>query len=549
MTQTQIPPKDYWSTETYAAAASFVPHFADTLIQSIEFNPTDRVLDIGCGDGKFTTSFAPSVNYVMGVDSSPSMINTAKTLDYGGTTTDFRVVDCRHLEEYAEVMNGNWDKVTSNAAFHWILKDPSTQKVTAFMFALVNHGVPIETAEAMCPWFYPSDVYMKKIIESVGFQVKMIELNPQPLELTTSDNGGLEGFMRLIGAQMLDILDTEEKKNSAIEQICRMLRLLGQGISVVSSPHVLEEMVETKILLPMHDENSYAAVRQQTVRISGKRSPSSEELFRLFDLGIQRRIISNSIKDPTVSVSQKSTIKSFADIFPAVFDPGYRDAMNQRGVTIPMITKAISSLVVGNKNLSTKAKLADLLELTSSHQTGDLAIQPQLPSCNNAVFSSLWCVAQNNVPRIKPRRRGVSMLFTEFPSNALAGLDELVDLTSIDQHQPDNENPGQCHSSQTKYHDENEESDVCLLNSESEDQLLDNFSETSFTDIGESTQTSLDTLLSTTGSSQTSYGDRDAMLLSDHGELADYPENYVIDYDPREDMEACDADIIMADYL
>ncbi|KAI3162075.1 hypothetical protein DTO039G3_8012 [Penicillium roqueforti] len=224
MTQTQIPPKDYWSTETYAAAASFVPHFADTLIQSIEFNPTDRVLDIGCGDGKFTTSFAPSVNYVMGVDSSPSMINTAKTLDYGGTTTDFRVVDCRHLEEYAEVMNGNWDKVTSNAAFHWILKDPSTQKVTAFMFALVNHGVPIETAEAMCPWFYPSDVYMKKIIESVGFQVKMIELNPQPLELTTSDNGGLEGFMRLIGAQMLDILDTEEKKNSAIEQICRMLR-------------------------------------------------------------------------------------------------------------------------------------------------------------------------------------------------------------------------------------------------------------------------------------------------------------------------------------
>ena len=98
------------------------------------------------------------------------------------------------------------------------------EKVTAFMFALVNHGVPIETAEAMCPWFYPSDVYMKKILESVGFQVKMIELDPQPLELTTSDNGGLEGFMRLIGAQMLDILDSEEKKNSAIEQICRTLR-------------------------------------------------------------------------------------------------------------------------------------------------------------------------------------------------------------------------------------------------------------------------------------------------------------------------------------
>lgn len=92
------------------------------------------------------------------------------------------------------------------------------------MFALINHGVPIETAEAMCPWFYPSDIYMKKIPESVGFQVKMIELSMKKLELTTSENGGLEGFMRLIGAQMLDLLGSEEKKNSAMEQICRMLR-------------------------------------------------------------------------------------------------------------------------------------------------------------------------------------------------------------------------------------------------------------------------------------------------------------------------------------
>lgn len=47
----------------------------------------------------------------MGVDSSPSMINTAKTLDYGGTETNFRVVDCRHFEKEPELMNGYWDKV------------------------------------------------------------------------------------------------------------------------------------------------------------------------------------------------------------------------------------------------------------------------------------------------------------------------------------------------------------------------------------------------------------------------------------------------------
>lgn len=98
------------------------------------------------------------------------------------------------------------------------------EMTTSFMFALVNHGVLIETAEARCPWYYPSDTHMKKMLEDVGFQVKMIKLNPTPQKMTTSENGGLEGFLRMIGAQMLDILDTEEQKDSVMKQICRMLR-------------------------------------------------------------------------------------------------------------------------------------------------------------------------------------------------------------------------------------------------------------------------------------------------------------------------------------
>lgn len=47
----------------------------------------------------------------MGVDSSSAMISAAKTLNYGGATTDFRVVDCRHLEKEGDIVNGKWDKV------------------------------------------------------------------------------------------------------------------------------------------------------------------------------------------------------------------------------------------------------------------------------------------------------------------------------------------------------------------------------------------------------------------------------------------------------
>ncbi|CEO58447.1 hypothetical protein PMG11_03171 [Penicillium brasilianum] len=253
MTQTKTCEKDFWSTETYEAVASFVPHFADTLVQSIDFSPTDRVLDIGCGDGKFTTSFSPAVKYVMGVDSSPAMIEAAKKLDYGGATTDFRVVDCRYLNKEADIVNGSWDKVASNAALHWVLRDPTTrvstletvfrslkpggtfffemcgfgnapEMVTAFTFALVNHGIAIEKVEETCPWIHPSDDYMKSLLEDIGFQVKMIDLKPKPLKMNADVNGGLEGFMRLLGAPWMDVLETEEKKNSVLKQMCRMLR-------------------------------------------------------------------------------------------------------------------------------------------------------------------------------------------------------------------------------------------------------------------------------------------------------------------------------------
>lgn len=356
-----------------------------------------------------------------------------------------------------------------------------------------------------------------------------------------------------------DISQSQDYSNSGIG-------LLEQEPSVGACSRVLDRMAETPTLHATHDEDSSEALGPQTAGISGDGSdPSWEEIFRLLDLGIRRLVISNSIKDRTTLVSQQGTIKSLAGIFPAVFNPAYRDvsfqsqscssstnfnqAINQRGVTIPIITKAISSMLAGNKDQSTKAQLADCLELNRSHSTNYLTTKPQLPSCRTAILSSLWRVAQKNFPKMKPIKRRASIFSTESLSNGVTRSDEPVRLMSTVQQKPNNGNPGQHRSFQTQHHNENEECDVYLLNSEAEDQLLDNFSETSFTDLGDSTQTSLDTLFSTIESSQTSYHDHDTMLLSDHAELADYPGNYVTEYDPGEDMETYDTDIIMADDL
>ncbi|KAJ5931504.1 hypothetical protein N7516_005993 [Penicillium verrucosum] len=326
--------------------------------------------------------------------------------------------------------------------------------------------------------------------------------------------------------------------------------LLGQEPSIDTSFQVLDRMAEAAMLHPTHDEDSTEALGPQTACVSGDGSAKSwEELFRLLDLGIQRLVISTSIKDRAIRVSQQDTIKSLADISPAVFNPAYRNAVNQRGVTIPIITKAISAMLAGNKDQSTKAKLADLLELNRCQSTNDLTMRSQLPSCRTAILSSLWRVAQNNAPKMNSIKRRASMFSMESLSNGATRSDEPVRLMSAIQQQPDNENPGQHRSFQTQYHNEDEVCDVYLLNSEPEDQLLDNFSETSFTDLGDSTQTSLDTVFSSVGCSQASYRDYDTMLLSDDGELTDYPGNNVGDYDPGEYMETYDTDIIMADDL
>jgi ubiquinone/menaquinone biosynthesis C-methylase UbiE len=87
-----------------------VPKLTKKLLQYLNPQPTDRVLDLGCGDAKFTANYSDSVGEVYGVDASPSLVAAANQ-DYSSSRARFRVVDCRYLEKDAEAMNGKWDKM------------------------------------------------------------------------------------------------------------------------------------------------------------------------------------------------------------------------------------------------------------------------------------------------------------------------------------------------------------------------------------------------------------------------------------------------------
>ncbi|KAL5001694.1 S-adenosyl-L-methionine-dependent methyltransferase [Aspergillus recurvatus] len=250
MSATQPEQKDRWSSEAYSTSASFVPKLTQTLLQYLDPQPTDKVLDIGCGDGKFTELFLPHVSKALGADSSPAMIEAAKK-DYGGEKAEFRVLDCCFLEQDGNVVDGSWDKVVSNAALHWILRNENTRVSTlkgihaslkkggafvfemgghgnvsevqaAMQYALLRQGISIEKAREAYPWFFPSVGWMTSTLERIGFNVVKMETEYRPTKLTGDVNGGLAGWVRLMGAAFLDVLEAE-KREDAVKEVCEVL--------------------------------------------------------------------------------------------------------------------------------------------------------------------------------------------------------------------------------------------------------------------------------------------------------------------------------------
>ena len=87
---------------------------------------------------------------------------------------------------------------------------------------LVQHGIPMEKAKEINRWFFPSKIWMQKALESVGFTVEKIEVEYRPTKLTSTDGGGLAGWINLLGAPMVNALPVG-KREYAVKQVCEVL--------------------------------------------------------------------------------------------------------------------------------------------------------------------------------------------------------------------------------------------------------------------------------------------------------------------------------------
>lgn len=113
----------HWNPQDYVRHSAGQARWAEELLARLELRSDERVLDIGCGDGRITAMIARQVpnGQAMGVDVSASMIEHARhthpASQYPNLT--FEVADAAELK-----FKSQFTLVFSNAALHWVHDHP-----------------------------------------------------------------------------------------------------------------------------------------------------------------------------------------------------------------------------------------------------------------------------------------------------------------------------------------------------------------------------------------------------------------------------------------
>lgn len=107
-----------WDGAGYERISGLQRHLAREALGAMVFRGTERVLDVGCGDGYVTRLIADRLpaGAVVGVDASPRMIEVARSHpDPPRAHVEFAVADARDLPFARE-----FDTVVSFNALHWV---------------------------------------------------------------------------------------------------------------------------------------------------------------------------------------------------------------------------------------------------------------------------------------------------------------------------------------------------------------------------------------------------------------------------------------------
>lgn len=215
-----------WSPADYARNAAFVPQLGDAVLQMLAPRPGELILDVGCGDGVLTERIAAAGARVIGLDSSPAMVEAARARGIDAFVAD---AESMELERF-----GQFDAVFSNAALHWML-DPDA--VASGIFAALRPGgrfvgemggdgnlATLRRAlrdeltgrgyamPAQDPAWYASAEEFTRLYLVAGFEQIRAELLPRPTPLP----GGIAEWVMTFRAGLMDVAMVPEWERDSV---------------------------------------------------------------------------------------------------------------------------------------------------------------------------------------------------------------------------------------------------------------------------------------------------------------------------------------------
>lgn len=96
-------------------------------------------------------------------------------------------------------------------------------QVRTVFLSVIGRRIGLEKARDVDPWFFPDERWMTKMMEETvgGFKIEKIEREYRP---TKADEGGVEGWVRLMGKQFFDVVEDKKEKEECVKEICEILK-------------------------------------------------------------------------------------------------------------------------------------------------------------------------------------------------------------------------------------------------------------------------------------------------------------------------------------
>jgi trans-aconitate 2-methyltransferase len=211
-----------WDASLYDSKHSFVWKYGASLVELLAPQPGERILDLGCGTGHLTAQISAAGAQVIGIDSSPQMIEQARKTH---PALRFEIGDARTFS-----FGEDYDAVFSNAVLHWVR--PPEQAITRIRAtlrpggrfvaefggrgntqqmanALVRQAAAFGIADYSLPWYYPSVAEYAALLERLDLEVTFATLFDRPTPLEGED--GLKKWFEMFGGSLLDQLKPDQR--------------------------------------------------------------------------------------------------------------------------------------------------------------------------------------------------------------------------------------------------------------------------------------------------------------------------------------------------